>query len=79
MDEREVLAHVAAILTTALETEPDPFPESLAYLAMDMDLGKWETVRGVMVDIGVITIRGNLIGLTAKGRRVAEGCNALLV
>jgi hypothetical protein len=41
MTKEKLLATAAAILTTALETEPDPFPESTAYVVLGMDMGLW--------------------------------------
>ena len=76
MTHENLLTSIAAILTTALETEPYPFPESMAYLAMGSDIQAWETVRAGMVHAGLVTIRGYCITLTPKGRALAEKCNA---
>jgi hypothetical protein len=79
MNKHEVTTYVAAILTTALETEPDLFPESMAYLATGGDIGKWEVVRHVLVDCEWVTIKGNVIQLTDKGRDMAVKVNAALI
>jgi hypothetical protein len=78
MTREQLLTYVAAILTTALETEPSPFPESMAYLALGSDMAAWETVRRVLVGGQLVTINGHAIALTAKGRTVAQDCNAVL-
>jgi hypothetical protein len=78
MDRNQLMTYVAAVLTTALETEPRPFPESMAYLAMGADLSKWQTIKQVLVDGGMITTPGYSIQLTDKGRELAQKCNAVL-
>lgn len=78
MTKNELITYVAAILTTALETEPSPFPESMAYLALGGDLSKWEGVKGILLGSGLITIDGHSISLTDKGRETARQCNAAM-
>lgn len=79
MNKNDLLTYLAAVLTTALETEPAPFPESMAYLALGSDMGKWEIVRAALTENGLITItRGHAIELTDAGRALARECNAAL-
>ena len=78
MTKDQLMTYVAAVLTTALETEPSPFPESMAYLAMGADLSKWETVKRVLTVSGWVTTEGHSIQLTDKGRDIAQQCNAAL-
>lgn len=70
MDKKLLLAAIAAVLTTALECQP--CPESAVYMALGSDMGRWEVVRGVMTGSGLITIKGHSIGLTDKGRTLAQ-------
>ena len=77
MHTNELKKHIAAILVTALETEPAIFPETTAYLGMGGDDQAWYAVRNVMVDSGMITLKGNLIKLTEPGRALARKINAL--
>ncbi len=76
MSKQEIITYVAAILATALDTEPTPFPESTAYMAMGMDMSKWETIRSILLGGDMVSIRGNAIALTQHGRELAEKCNA---
>jgi hypothetical protein len=78
MTKAELITAVAAVITTALETEPDFFPESFAYLALGGDISKWETVKGFLLGGKMITIDGNVIKLTAYGRDLATKCNAAM-
>jgi hypothetical protein len=78
MTKQQLMSYVAAVLTTALETEPSPFPESMAYLAMGADLGKWETVKQALTFASLITCEGHDIQLTTKGREVAKQCAEVL-
>jgi len=79
MTHNELNCYLAAILTTALETEPGPFPETMAYLALGSDMAKWTTVKGLLQATKLATFAGHSITLTAAGRAVAEKCNAALV
>ena len=65
---------LAAILTTALETEPAPFPETMAYLAMGSNVENWQTIRRIMDQGELATFTGNSIALTDKGRDIARQC-----
>jgi hypothetical protein len=72
MTRHDLLTAVAAVLTTALETEPDPFPESTVYLAVcGTDIETWEALKYVLTSTGLVTCSGNCIHLTDKGRRYA--------
>jgi hypothetical protein len=75
MTAAQILPYVASILMTAAETEPDIFPESMAYLAAG-GMEEWNMIKRVMLHIQVITIEGNLIRLTPKGRDYAHRMNA---
>ena len=78
MTREQLMTCMAAVLTTALETEPEPFPESLAYLATGADLTKWEQVKHMLTGSGLITTAGHAIQLTDKGRALARQCAGLL-
>ena len=78
MTRKEVLATVAAVLTTALETEPAAMPASAIYVALGSDYSKWESIRDLMHASGLVTLTGSTVRLTAKGRETAEKCNAIL-
>jgi len=69
---------LSAVLTTALDTEPSPFPETMAYLAMGSDMSTWETVKQVLIAGQLATFSGHSIRLTDKGRDIARKCNAAL-
>lgn len=75
MNKNQLNTALAAILTTAVETEPEPFPESFAYLALGSDIHKWETVKHVLSFSGLATFTGSLVKLTDRGRLMAEKCN----
>ena len=78
MTKNQLNAYLAAILTTALETEPDPFPEFTAYLALGCNILKWSTVREMLTSSLMVTISNNSISLTDKGRKLARKCQASL-
>ena len=78
MTKAQFTQYIAAILTTALDTEPGPFPESMAYLAMGSDINAWNTVKSALATAGLATFAGHSLALTDKGRELARQCNAAL-
>lgn len=76
MDRKQVLTLVAAILTTLAET--DGSPESTLYIFCDMDLNKWDTLRGIMVNAGWITVVNHYVTLTEDGRQTAQKIEAAI-
>lgn len=78
MTGKQLLVAIVAVLTTALEVEGDYFPESMGYLALGSDMGKWELVRNTMMRLEFITIKGNTIKLLPKGRELAVKCKEAL-
>ncbi len=76
MTRDEMLTALAAVLTTALECQP--CPESMVYLALGSDIGKWETVKAALQHAELATFEGYSVTLTAKGRALAERCNVAL-
>ncbi len=76
---RQQLQIIAAVITTALETEPAPFPESYAYIAGGCDLHLWHDIKTELLLREVITIEaGPTIKLTDKGRKLARTFNAVI-
>ena len=76
MTRNELNAILASVLTAALECQP--CPESMVYLALGSDMSKWQTVREILLAGQLAIIEGHSITLTAKGREIAEKCNAML-
>ena len=80
MTARDANIYIAAILTTAAETSPGPFPESHAYLATGGDMHNWEIIRGLLIDNGLITIDSidHSIRLTPMGATAAATISAAI-
>ncbi|MFA5285146.1 MAG: hypothetical protein WC347_06080 [Smithellaceae bacterium] len=79
MGKNELNKVLAAILTTALETEPASFPESFAYMACGANLDKWTITKAVLITGNLTTMEGNDIKLTEKGREMAKLINSALI
>jgi len=75
MNKNQLNTALAAILTTALETEPAPFPESFGYLAVGSDIQKWTEISALLEMGELAAIEGHQIKLTEKGRAIARKCN----
>lgn len=76
MTKQEANKYLCAILTTLAEV---PFaPESSIYLAMGMDLGKWQTIRAILLQAGLATSEGYAMTITAKGRELAAKINQMV-
>lgn len=76
MDSKRGLVLVAGILSALLETGGSP--ESNLYILCDMDMTRWETIRYILVESGLVTIKGYFVTLTAKGKETAESIDAVL-
>ena len=74
MDRTEINRFLSAILTTLLET--GSAIESTIYLALEMDMNRYSTLRVILVSGGLATVQSNVIRLTAKGKDLAEKINA---
>lgn len=66
---KRIVQDTAMILTTLAET--DGAPESHIYLALGMDMERWNTYRGILTRQSLITIRGHYVRLTDKGKAIA--------
>ena len=64
-----MIAKIASILSTLNETNGSP--ESMLYIFFDMDMDLWSRVRAVLIESELITIKGNYVTLTEKGRETA--------
>lgn len=78
MERQELMAIFAAILVI-LADEAEGCPESTLYMVCRMDMGKWETVRRVLMgNPPLVTIKGHWVTLTADGKTMAAKINAAL-
>lgn len=76
MSKNELLKYIAAIVTTVAET--GIAPESSVYMALGMDMSKYQIVRNVMVGAKLITVANYTIRLTDAGKEMADKVNALV-
>lgn len=77
MNREELMATVAAVLTTLDEMKTD-VAESMLYLLVGMDMAKWEMLKGALLRLGFVTCSGHRVALTAAGSALAQKCNAVL-
>ena len=77
MTRKELTAFIAAILTTLADMDTD-CSESTCYIAVGMDMERWQAVRDLIVTAGLVTIKGYRVALTDAGRALADKCNAVL-
>jgi hypothetical protein len=77
MTNDQMNVYLAAVLTTALETEPSPFPESMGYIATGCDMTTWADIVNVLVGARLMTSYGHELRLTELGRKIARKCQAV--
>ncbi len=77
MTKKEVYVHVAAVLTALLEAGGSA-PASVVYLAMGMDMARYETIRDLMVSAKYIVATTEQLTLTEDGRATAIRLNEAL-
>ena len=75
MTQTQILARIAAILTTLAETGGGP--ESSIYLALGSDMDLWTKIRNALLEANQISIRGHWVTLTPNGRATAAKLAAL--
>ena len=76
MTRDELNKNLCAIITTLDEV---PFaPESSLYMAMGMDMYKWETVKQVLVAGNLATFHGFAAYITPIGHAMAAKINAAM-
>ena len=71
-----MIAKIAAIIATLDETNGSP--ESMLYIFFDMNMDVWTKVKTILIDADMITIKGNYVTLTAKGKETAKLLNEKL-
>lgn len=78
MTRNELNTYLAAILTTLAEVDGG-CAESTVYIALGMDIHKYNEVREILVVAQLVAIdQCNWMKLTAKGREIADKCNAFI-
>lgn len=70
MTRNELLVRIAATLTTLNETGGSP--ESMIYLAFGANLDEWVTLKTILLESKMISVRGNYVTLTELGKKTAE-------
>lgn len=62
-------------LGTLAETN-DGTPESMLYIGVcGSDIHKWEQLKGILLMMELITISGNFVTLTSKGKELGDKIN----
>ena len=67
-----------AALVLALRESRTGIPESYVYVALGMDLERYNSTRNLSVKAGLISVSGNFVELTEKGATLADQINAEL-
>jgi hypothetical protein len=76
MTRDELNKYLCAILTTIDEVEYSP--ESILYIGLGMDMGKWDAIRAVLLAGGLATIDCSQVRITPKGHNLAQQINAFM-
>ena len=76
MDKKELMMMIAGVLTTAAEIQP--CPEVSVYMALGMDILKWEEVKGFLSMQKLATFAGHSIKLTPLGLEMDEKLGKLI-
>ncbi len=76
MTRDDVMARVAAIVTTLDETNGSP--ESMLYIFCEMNMSDYEMIRDILVRAKFVTIKGNFVTLTELGKETARKLNAVI-
>jgi hypothetical protein len=77
MTRNEINQYLCAILTTLRELDTDA-AESTIYLAMGMDLPKYEQIRDIAIAAKLIVVQSHRISLTEAGKEMADRINSAM-
>lgn len=77
MDRKQLIADIAAVLTTLREVN-EPSPRSSIYMALGMDMKRYETLEQALVGAGFVKTTSQTITLTGKGIESADNIIAAL-
>lgn len=74
MNKKEIIAKLAAVMATLLETTADggSSPASSIYLAFNHDIDAYQTIVGVGERMGWLRVKSESLGLTPAGRERAK-------
>ena len=78
MTKEEVMTAIAAVTSTLEELGNPVSPASSIYLALGMDLGRYDLVAKVLSDAGLANVTSETIQLTEKGLDIGRQCSALI-
>mgnify|MGYP001488244356 CR=1 FL=1 len=73
MTKTELNQMLCAVLTTLDEVEYAP--ESSIYLALEIDLGKFDEVKNMLTSAGLVKSYGNAMSITPAGRAMVVQIN----
>jgi hypothetical protein len=76
MKKKELMATIAGVLTTAVELQP--CPEVSVYMALGMDMSKWEIVKDFLSMQKLATFAHHSIKLTPSGCAMAVKLDKLI-
>lgn len=76
MSQDTTLMRIAAIVSTLEETNGSP--ESMLYIFCNMDMNAWHSLRNILIGANLISIKGNYVTLTTKGKEMATKINETL-
>ena len=77
MNKQETITMIAAILTSLHEADSGT-PESMLYILCNMDMEKWNYIRGIMLRANWVSIKGNYVTLMPEGTKMAIEINNAL-
>lgn len=76
MNKQDMMVKIAAIVSALDETGGSP--ESMLYIFCNMNIHEYNTIRDILVQGGLVTVKGNFVTLTAKGQDTAKELNKVL-
>lgn len=76
LTKNQLMARIAAIVATLADTNGSP--ESMLYIFFDMNMDLWLKVRTILLEGGMIQIKGNYVTLTQSGLETAKRLNQVM-
>ena len=78
MDVTRAKVLFAAILATLAEKADRSAPEGYIYMAIGANMAEYDTLKRVLLDMDLVTVKGYRMTLTEEGRTLGEKINKAL-
>lgn len=78
MTRNEINTYLCAVLTTLADLDGQPAPRSSLYLALNMEIARFEMIETLLTKAGLVTVTSETMKLTDAGRAMVVKIKAAI-